>query len=211
MLFQSRIFLTAIMLILVSSLLGIPKSLAEAYRVYGVVSGDVLYIRAQPSARARKVGSIPPYGKGVERLGPCEGNWCEISYRGIIGWASMKFLTPEASAGASYRVRGIRSDDVLFIRAWPSSKSKKIGSIPPDGRGVSKLGPCKGNWCKISYRGITGWSSMMYLVADGGGRPAPAQEPDVRVKPSLSSKPGQNGVDGFDPDSDELEKLEPLD
>ncbi len=182
--YSFRIFLSATLIFLVSSFLGIQKSVAEAYRVYGVVSGDVLYIRAWPSSKSKKVGSIPPYGKGVEKLGPCKGSWCKISYRGMTGWASMKYLTREASSGSSYRVQGIRSDDVLFIRAWPSPQSKKVGSIPPDGRGVDKLGPCKGNWCKISYRGIIGWSSMMYLVADGGARPAPAYATPPRNAPA---------------------------
>ncbi len=173
-----RICFLAIMMITALSLSGIHTAFAETYRVYGVTSGDVLHVRAQPSSEARIVGSIPPYGIGVERLGACTRGWCQISYRGITGWASMKFLTREVSAGSSYRVRGIRNDDVLFIRAWPSAQSKKVGSIPPNGRGVSKLGPCEGNWCKISYRGITGWASMMYLIADRPPEPAaPAYTP----------------------------------
>jgi uncharacterized protein YraI len=178
--FYFRSFLSAIVIFLVTSFFGAQKSEAETYRVYGIVSSDVLYIRSRPSSRGAKIGSIPPYGKGVHRLGPCRGSWCKISYLGMIGWASMKYLTLEAPAGSSYRVRGIKSWDVLFIRVWPSAKSKKVGSIPPDGRGVGKLGPCKGNWCKISYRGITGWASMMYLVAD---RMASAVVPAYRRPP----------------------------
>lgn len=173
-----RIFLSAMVIIPALTVLDLRSAVAETYRVYGVVSGDVLFIRAQPSSKAKRIGSIPPYGKGVERLGPCRGSWCKIRYRGMTGWTSMKYLTPEALPGSSYRVRGIRNDDVLFIRAWPSAKSEKVGTIPPDGRGVSKLGPCKANWCKIRYRGITGWASMMYLVADGSIKPAaPAYTP----------------------------------
>ncbi len=186
-LYSFRIFLSAALIFLVSSFLSIQKSVAETYRVYGVVSGDVLYIRAWPSIKSKKIGSIPPYGKGVERLGPCKGSWCKVSYQGMTGWTSMKYLTREASAGSSYRVRGIKSNDVLYIRARPSAKSKKVGSIPPYGKGVEKLGPCKRNWCKINYRGITGWSSMMYLVADTmGGHAAPTPPPtSVTPHPTL--------------------------
>lgn len=192
-----RVFLLAILAFLVPSLLGIQKSVADTYRVYGVVSGDVLYIRAQPSSKSKRIGSIPPYGEGVEVLGPCHGSWCKVSYHGMTGWSSMNYLAREASSGALYHVRGIRSDDVLFIRAWPSPQSKKVGSIPPDGRGVSKLGPCKGNWCKINYRGIIGWSSMMYLVADGAVSPAPvytAPPPNAPTSAPIYAEPAPRPV-----------------
>lgn len=64
----------------------------DTYRVRGVESWDVLNIRRGPSARAPIVGQIPPYGSGVHCLGPCEGNWCRISWRGIIGWCNMRYL-----------------------------------------------------------------------------------------------------------------------
>ncbi len=62
---------------------------------------------------------------------------------------------------------------MLFIRAESSVRSSQVGSIPPNGRGIKKLGPCKNNRCKISYRGITGWSSMKFLVADKPAKPSP--------------------------------------
>lgn len=166
-----RFFLFPKMIILVLLFLGIPTAVAETYRVNGVVSGDVLNIREEPSSESKKIGSIPPSSKGIEKLGPCESGWCKIRYNGVTGWSSMKYLAREASVDSLYRVRGVRSDDVLFIRAEPSLKSKQVGSIPPDGRGVKKLGPCKDDRCKISYRGVTGWSSMKYLVADKAAKP----------------------------------------
>jgi hypothetical protein len=94
---------------------------------------------------------------------------------------------------------------VLFIRAWPSAKSKKVGSIPPDGRGVNRLGPCKGNWCKISYRGITGWSSMMYLVADGSAMPAPKpyDKPLYQKPPKRDNLNQSGGWGGVAPQNEE--------
>ncbi len=170
--FHFRIFVSVKIIILVLSFSGIQTAVAETYRVYRLDSGDVLNIRKRPSSKSKKIGSIPSYGKNIKKLGPCEGNWCKISYRGKTGWISMKYLAREASAVSTYRVKGVRSDDVLFIRAGSSTKSKKVGSIPFDGRGVKKLGPCKNNRCKISYRGKTGWTSMKYLVAEKLDKPS---------------------------------------
>ncbi|MFB9151620.1 hypothetical protein [Roseovarius ramblicola] len=91
--------------------------LAEAdgpdyFRVVDVVSNDVLNIRAAPTARAAKIGAIPPDGDGILNHGcinqmsyaqwqaasPAEREkarkrvWCEISYRGIRGWVAGWFL-----------------------------------------------------------------------------------------------------------------------
>lgn len=157
-------------------LMGVHQSLSETYRVYGVRSSDVLNIRSQPSTGAQKVGSIPPNGRGIQMLGTCSSGWCPIQYRDVLGWVSSQFLAREVSANTPYQVTGIANWDVLYIRSEPSTRGRKIGSIPPQGRGIWKLGPCKGNWCKINYRGTVGWSSMMYLIPDQSVvRPAPVQ------------------------------------
>lgn len=64
----------------------------DTYRVRNVEDWDQLNIRSGPSARRRVVGAIPFDGSGVHCLGPCQGNWCRISWRGIVGWTNMRFL-----------------------------------------------------------------------------------------------------------------------
>lgn len=64
----------------------------DTYRVRGVADWDMLNIRSGPSSRRQIVGAIPPHGSGVHCLGPCSGNWCRISWRGIIGWTNMRYL-----------------------------------------------------------------------------------------------------------------------
>lgn len=64
----------------------------DTYRVRNVEDWDRLNIRSGPSSRRRVVGSIPPDGSGIHCLGPCEGKWCRVSWRGIIGWTNMRFL-----------------------------------------------------------------------------------------------------------------------
>lgn len=64
----------------------------DTWRVRGVADWDVLNLRSRPTARSHKVGRLPPYANGVHCLGPCQGNWCRVSWRGQVGWVNMRFL-----------------------------------------------------------------------------------------------------------------------
>ena len=84
-----------------------------------------------------------------------------------------------------YVVRGVARDDVLNLRAAPNSRARKVSEIPPDGACIRNLG-CQGGlsfqeftelspakrkqrerenprWCRVEYRGITGWVAGRYL------------------------------------------------
>jgi hypothetical protein len=86
----------------------------DFYRVVAVDAGDVLTIRAEPDARAKRLGSIPPGADCVRNLG-CSGGltlqefttlseaersarlrqnprWCRVDYRGTTGWVAGRFL-----------------------------------------------------------------------------------------------------------------------
>lgn len=63
----------------------------DFFRVGGVASWDVLWIRSAPSPRATKLGSIPHDGSGIRNLG-CEGRWCRVEYRGVVGWSHGRYL-----------------------------------------------------------------------------------------------------------------------
>ncbi|MGI9412333.1 MAG: SH3 domain-containing protein [Hyphomicrobiales bacterium] len=62
------------------------------YRVVGVEVWDVLNIRSGPSVRFQVVGAMPPDAVGVVITGPCEGNWCRISYFAKSGWVNTNYL-----------------------------------------------------------------------------------------------------------------------
>ena len=64
-----------------------------------------------------------------------------------------------------FRVVGVAGDDVLWIRSGPSARTRKLGAIPFDARGVRNLG-CRGRWCRVQYRGVRGWSHIRYLRED---------------------------------------------
>lgn len=88
-----------------------------------------------------------------------------------------------------FRVTGVAANDMLNLRAAPNSKAAKVGGIPPGSNCVRNLG-CRGGlsfretttlspaqqqarlrqdprWCRVEYRGITGWAAGRYL-AEGG-------------------------------------------
>lgn len=70
-------------------------------RVSGVGAGDVLNIRAAPSARAPIVGSLPPDMPGVEVIGRNgDGTWVMLNSGERAGWAAARYLAADA-AGAS--------------------------------------------------------------------------------------------------------------
>lgn len=68
---------------------------------------------------------------------------------------------------ALLRVVNVQPDDVLWVRQGPGTEHEEIGALQPNGRGIELVGPCTGDWCRIAYRGLRGWASRHYLVADG--------------------------------------------
>ena len=86
-----------------------------------------------------------------------------------------------AHGDRTYRVADVEYDDVLNIRAGPSMGHPVIGEIPPAGRGVRLMGPCR-VWCPISYNGASGWVHARHLaiepaVAPFVGQALPAEQP----------------------------------
>jgi len=107
----------------------------------------------------------------------------------LLAGLAMGLGAAAASADADgpdfYVVHGVAKNDVLNIRAEADPYAPKVGEIPPDGECVRNLG-CKGGltfqeftelspeqkkererenprWCKVEYRGVTGWVNAHYL------------------------------------------------
>ena len=110
------------------------------------------------------------------------------SFALVVGMAT-GLGSAAASADADgpdyYAVHDVRSNDVLNIRAEPDPNAPKVGEIPHDATCIRNLG-CKGGlafreftelspaekekrarenprWCKVEYRGVTGWVNAHYL------------------------------------------------
>jgi len=84
-------------------------------------------------------------------------------------------------------VTGVRSDDVLHLRNDPSADSKSLADIPPDARGLRKIGCMRIQlsmdrymymskeerrdaqlpWCRVEYKGTQGWVAARYVTEEG--------------------------------------------
>ncbi|MCX4027363.1 SH3 domain-containing protein [Endozoicomonas sp. SM1973] len=60
-------------------------------KVKGVVASDVLNIRANASAKAEIIGSIPADEQCVVNLG-CKNSWCRVEYKDNKGWVTSKYI-----------------------------------------------------------------------------------------------------------------------
>ena len=64
---------------------------------------------------------------------------------------------------------------MLNIREQPNTASDIVAEIPPDGRGIEIHG-CRRvegyrfKWCRVTYRGKSGWASGGYLVDEKSGQ-----------------------------------------
>jgi hypothetical protein len=95
-------------------------------------------------------------------------------------------VTADADGPDFYRVTGVSTRDVLYIRAAPTARSDKVGTIAADGTCIRNLG-CKGGltfeefstlskpqqakrlkqnprWCQVEHQGVTGWVAGRYLT-----------------------------------------------
>lgn len=70
---------------------------SPTYQVARVRFDDVLNIRNGPSEYHDAIGAIPPAGKGVRIVGPCQNFWCPIVYRSKRGWVNRYYLAKEGS------------------------------------------------------------------------------------------------------------------
>jgi hypothetical protein len=81
---------------------------------------------------------------------------------------------PGFKAG-TYAVYGVKSDDVLNVRAEPDASSKKVYSFGPTVKGVRTTGRSlvRGDtpWAEVVFEGGTGWVNRLFLteVMPGGG------------------------------------------
>lgn len=125
----------------------------DFYRVVGVTGNDVLNIRVEPRAGARKIGQIPANARHIRSLGKCVGGmtysqwqsatpaersrakfrrWCQVAWRGAQGWVNAGYLA-EDSAGAPTQgvappesIDGIRAVRVNVAAGQPANLTGTI-------------------------------------------------------------------------------------
>lgn len=84
-----RIFLAWLLLALPVA----AQELPALHDVTGVAASDVLNIRAEPSAGADILATLPPDAQGVEVVGlSADGAWGRVNSAEISGWVAMRYL-----------------------------------------------------------------------------------------------------------------------
>jgi SH3-like domain-containing protein len=177
---------------------------AESWRVTNDDPTWRLHLRSGPSSRSRVVGYIPGNTGGLESR-QCSGNWCEIEFRGLVGWAYKGYLEPDDSArgfaatdqadiAALEKLKTIRlvnPEGILIpIHTFPDEKLPVAGFIAADTKQVEGLGSCVSAWCYVRSGDLIGWLELVYFAPDqfpdapdAEGQPAapepPASEPPL--------------------------------
>jgi hypothetical protein len=77
---------------------------------------------------------------------------------------------PPVTQGVSFRVTGVDEDDVLNVRAGPSSEHPLVGVVSSSGRDVKLAGACVAEWCPIKHHGVSGWVNRLYLAEETAPR-----------------------------------------
>ena len=117
----------------------------------------------------------------------------------VVFLSSVSFAT--ADGPDNWDIKGVVLSDTLNIRLEPNYKSKKVGEVPYNGTCLKNLG-CTGKismdayfklspkeqkqlvqrrWCKIEYRGITGWVKGKFLKESGDCSSAPSLKKSERM------------------------------
>lgn len=79
-----------------SAVAGSGAPLPALARVTGVAGGDMLNIRAAPTADSAILSTLPPDATGVEIVGfDPSGQWARVGVGEMSGWASARFLEVE--------------------------------------------------------------------------------------------------------------------
>jgi len=147
--------------------------------VAGVEEGDVLHLRSGPSPRYETIGIITRDTTGLVGLGPMQpygqSTWRKIRYGALVGWVNDALLRPESSRippTSSFSVTGVRKGDVLYVRAWPSAKSREIAALPCYATGIAGIKVwMKGGqiWRKVRFHSVEGWVNGALLEPEDRG------------------------------------------
>ena len=101
-----------------------------------------------------------------------------LLFAALLSLSTLSTILSPSHAYAQINSRYVKVDKlapgrVLWIRAGPGLRSKRIGFLPSTARHIRSLG-CErtvlGHWCEIRYRGTRGWASGRYLAADRARR-----------------------------------------
>lgn len=129
--------------------------------ISGVVTADVLNIRANPNTSSTIIGSYTQNTK-VTILGINNG-WYKVSYNNKTGWIYGEYVTlTQGSQEVTGTTKGIVRADVLNVRSGEGTNYSIIGTITENSK-VDILSTGNG-WCKIKYNNSYGFVSKDYIT-----------------------------------------------
>lgn len=86
-------FFVGLLCICLSAQVAQAQPLPQLYDVSGVAAGDVLNIRAAPSADAVIVGALAPDARGIEVVAQDPaGRWGQVNSGDGAGWVALRFM-----------------------------------------------------------------------------------------------------------------------
>jgi len=92
-------------------------------------------------------------------------------------------LEDPADAGLlELRVRGVTPDDTLNLRYGPSTDEPILDALPHNASGLRLIACRPDNWCKVRYRGLTGYVSRSYVTPVGGQQKPPQSQRGPRLR-----------------------------
>ena len=126
-------------------------------------------------------------GDTVEVL-ESSGEWYKVSYNGVIGYASSKYLVKTDNSGNNTTITiaktGIVTVSSLNVRSGPGTYYSKIGSLKK-GANVQIVSTSAG-WYKIKYSSGYGYISSQYVsTSSGSTKPEPIKNTTLKQNEGL--------------------------
>ncbi|CAH2717213.1 hypothetical protein BACCIP111895_04403 [Neobacillus rhizosphaerae] len=132
----------------------------------GVVNGDTLNLRKEPSTTGAVIGKLTR-GTTVTIYSK-QNNWLEVGFSNLKGWVSAKFIdestsqSKDTSKKESSDIKGMVTASSLSVRSSSSLNSNIIGSVSK-GQRFTILEEYN-SWAKIEFKtGSFGWVASWYL------------------------------------------------
>ena len=133
----------------------------------GIVNGDTLNIRQEPSTSSPVIGKIT-HGTSVIIYSK-QNNWLEVGFTNLRGWVSSEFIDSQSSdarPGSTPKQKSSMTGTVtansLSVRSGPSLNTTLLGSVSM-GQSFTIVDE-QNNWAKIEYKtGSFGWVAGWFL------------------------------------------------
>ena len=138
-------------------------SAGASYESVGIVTGDVVNLRAQPNTNCAVLTKVTR-DEVVLVVEKASEDWYKVDYCTIEGYISADWLevSDDYSSPLCYG-RVDTNGSSLNMRSAPGTRSSKVASIPSNT--VVAVDGMKDGWFKVKYNGKTGYVSGEYILA----------------------------------------------